>query len=115
MATGTMGQIVPTKTKWDILAGIVIVHAGAVLAPWTFTWDALWVAVGLAGLTGLFGITLCYHRLLAHRSFHVPKWLEYFLTVCGSLALQGGPVKWVATHRVHHAYSDRPSDPHSSS
>ena len=113
MATGTMDQAVPAKTKWEVVAGIAIVHAGALLAPWTFTWEALWVCVGLTVITGLLGITLCYHRLLAHRSFRVPSWLEYLLTLCGSLALQGGPVKWVATHRVHHAYSDRPSDPHS--
>jgi stearoyl-CoA desaturase (delta-9 desaturase) len=101
------------KTKWDILAGIVLIHAGALLAPFTFTWSGLWVFVALQFVTGLIGITLCYHRLLAHRSFQVPKWLEYVLTVCGALALQGGPIKWVATHRVHHAYSDRPQDPHS--
>jgi stearoyl-CoA desaturase (delta-9 desaturase) len=101
------------KTKWEIVAGIAAIHLGALAAPFTFTWSAFWVFMVLQLVTGLFGITLCYHRLLAHRSFHVPKWLEYALTVCGSLALQGGPIKWVATHRVHHAFSDRPQDPHS--
>ena len=102
-----------TKIKWGILGGILFIHAGALLAPFTFTWSAFWVFIVLQFVTGLFGITLCFHRLLAHRSFQVPKWLEYVLTVCGCLALQGGPTKWVSTHRVHHAYSDRPSDPHS--
>ena len=101
------------KTKWEIVAGIVIIHLGALAAPLTFTWSAFWVFFVLQFVTGLLGITLCYHRLLTHRSFHVPKWLEYALTVCGSLALQGGPIKWVSTHRVHHAFSDRPQDPHS--
>ena len=101
-----------TKTKWDIVAGIVIIHAGALLAPWTFTWSAFWVFLWLQLVTAM-GVTLCFHRLLAHRSFQLPKWLEYVLTVCGSLALQGGAIKWVATHRVHHAFSDRPQDPHS--
>ena len=101
------------KTKWDILIGIAVIHAGVLLAPFTFTWSAFWVFFWLQGITGLLGVTLCYHRLLAHRSFEVPKWLEYLLTLCGSLALQGGPIKWVATHRVHHAFSDRPQDPHS--
>jgi len=100
------------KKKWDIMAGIAFIHLGALLAPWTFTWDAFWVGVSLYLLTSL-GITLCFHRLLAHRSFSVPKWLEYILTLFGSLALQGGAIKWVATHRVHHAFSDRPQDPHS--
>ncbi len=113
MASGTRSAPAQqTRTKWDIVAGIAVIHAGALLAPWTFTWSAFWVFVVLQFATGLLGVTLCYHRLLAHRSFRVPKWLEYFLTLCGSLAVQGGPIKWVATHRVHHAYSDRASDPH---
>ncbi len=102
-----------TNTKWEIAVGIAVIHAGALLAPFTFTWSAFWVFFILQFVTGLLGITLCFHRLLAHRSFQVPKWLEYSLAMCGGLALQGGPIKWVATHRVHHAFSDRPQDPHS--
>ena len=79
----------------------------------TFSWPAFWVFFVLQAVTGLLGVTLCYHRLLAHRSFSVPKPLEYFLTLCAVLAFQNGPIKWVAVHRVHHAYSDRPQDPHS--
>lgn len=113
MTKGSLVVVLPSlKIKWEIVAGIVLVHAGALLAPLCFTWKAFWVFFWLQLITGL-GITLCYHRLLAHRSFQVPKWLEYALAVCGSLALQGGPIKWVATHRVHHAFSDRPQDPHS--
>ena len=111
-AQATVVRIPFGKTKWDIVAGIAIIHLGALAAPFTFTWPAFWVFFWLQALTAM-GITLCFHRLLAHRSFQVPKWLEYALTVCGSLALQGGPIKWVATHRVHHAFSDRPQDPHS--
>ena len=103
----------PGDTKWDIALGIIFIHAGALLAPFTFTWPAFWVFLVLQTMTGMVGITLCYHRLLTHRSFAVPKWLEYFFSVCGVLAMQGGPLKWVATHRIHHAFSDRPQDPHS--
>ena len=53
-----------------------------------------------------------YHRLLVHRGYQVPKVVEYFLTVCGTLALEGGPIAWVATHRIHHQHSDRRGDPH---
>jgi stearoyl-CoA desaturase (delta-9 desaturase) len=106
-------SIVASRTKWEIVAGITVLHAGALLGPFTFTWNGFWAFFWLQWITGLLGVTLCYHRLLAHRSFHVPKWLEYALTLCGSLAIQGGPIKWVATHRVHHAFSDRPQDPHS--
>jgi stearoyl-CoA desaturase (delta-9 desaturase) len=53
-----------------------------------------------------------YHRLHTHRSYRVPKALEYFFAVCGTLTLEGGPIFWVATHRVHHQNSDTDDDPH---
>jgi stearoyl-CoA desaturase (delta-9 desaturase) len=59
------------------------------------------------------GVNVGFHRLLTHRSFQTPKPVEYFLTVLGSLAGQGGVMQWVATHRVHHAHSDEAGDPHS--
>jgi len=50
-----------------------------------------------------------YHRLLTHRGYKVPRYFEYFLAICGTLALEGGPIPWVATHRVHHQFSDLPA------
>ena len=54
-----------------------------------------------------------YHRLHTHRSYKLPRALEYFLAFCGTLSLEGGPIFWVATHRIHHQFSDKPGDPHS--
>jgi sn-1 stearoyl-lipid 9-desaturase len=59
------------------------------------------------------GITLGYHRLLAHRSLVLPTWVAYPVVIGGYLALQGSPVVWVGVHRLHHAKSDTPGDPHS--
>ena len=78
-----------------------------------FSWSAVAVGIGFYILTG-FGITLAYHRLLTHRSLTVPKPVEYALTIIGALALQGGPIEWVAQHRAHHANTDRDGDPHDS-
>jgi fatty-acid desaturase len=58
------------------------------------------------------GIGMAYHRLLTHRGYRTPKWVEYFITMCGTMALEGGPIFWVATHRVHHQNSDDEGDPH---
>ena len=99
--------------KWPTLWGIGLMHLGLIFAPTTFSWPAFWIFVGLHWITVGLGITLGYHRLLTHRSFKAPKWLEYFLTMCGALAAQSGPMKWVATHRIHHAFADRAQDPHS--
>lgn len=65
-------------------------------------------------LTGCLGITLGYHRLLSHRSFHTSGFLRGFFATMGTLALQGGPALWVAYHRAHHTRNDRVGDPHSS-
>ena len=64
-----------------------------------------WMCIGL-------GIGMGYHRLHTHRSYKVPKLLEYFFAICGTLTLEGGPIFWVATHRLHHQHSDTDNDPH---
>ena len=77
-----------------------------------FDWRVLIVLPVLLYVTGGLGITLCYHRTLTHRSLRLFKPLEYLLAVFGALALQGDPIRWVATHRKHHAHADGEGDPH---
>ena len=84
------------------------IHIVALLAPWFFSWSALGICIFLCWVTGSLGIGLGYHRLLTHKGLVVPKPLEYLLTVFGMLASQGGAVTWVAMHRMHHTFSDRP-------
>ena len=70
------------------------------------------IAFVLYMFTGL-GVTIGYHRLFTHQSFEASRPLKIVLAVAGSLAVQGSLIDWVATHRRHHAYSDRDGDPHS--
>ncbi|KAK1312080.1 hypothetical protein QJS10_CPA07g00616 [Acorus calamus] len=109
-----------TKTSpwWSgvdvVPTGVVgVVHALCLFAPFTFTRGAFGVALALGLVTGMFGITLSYHRNLSHRSFCLPKWLEYAFAYCGVHALQLDPIDWVSTHRYHHKYCDSARDPHS--
>lgn len=99
---------------WTPAIAIVLIHLGALAAflPVFFSWKAVLTAVVLQAVCGL-GITLGYHRLLTHRSFKVPRPLEYLLAWIGSWSWQGGPIQWVATHRLHHQHSDEDTDPHS--
>lgn len=100
--------------NWTSVAFFGTMHALALLAPWFFSWSALGVAIFLHWLFGSIGICLGYHRLLTHRSFQVPKGLEYAIALLGALALQGGPIFWVAGHRAHHLYTeDNDKDPYS--
>ncbi|MEO1132273.1 MAG: fatty acid desaturase [Cyanobacteria bacterium J06639_1] len=103
-----------TALDWPTVIFFAVFHALALLAPWCFSWSGLAVAVGLHWLLGSIGICLGYHRLLAHRSFQVPKLVEYAIATIGALALQGGPIFWVAGHRQHHAFTEHPDkDPYS--
>jgi len=64
-------------------------------------------------LTGGLGICLGYHRLLTHRGFVTFQPVRWTLAWLGGLAGQGSAIDWVTDHRVHHALSDQPGDPHS--
>jgi sn-2 palmitoyl-lipid 9-desaturase len=104
----------PLVLSWRNVAFFGTVHVLALLAPWFFSWSALGVMLALHWLFGSIGICLGYHRLLTHRSFRVPKLLEYTFGFLGALALQGGPIFWVAGHRLHHAFTeDVDKDPYS--
>jgi fatty-acid desaturase len=98
---------------WVTASVMVGIHIGAVAALFVFSWRAFILAMFLCWVAGSLGTGMGYHRLLTHRGYKTPKWTEYFLTVCGTLALQGGPIFWVATHRLHHQNTDKDGDPHS--
>jgi sn-1 stearoyl-lipid 9-desaturase len=65
-------------------------------------------------VTACLGVTIGYHRMLSHRAFRVPQWLERFFATCGALSCQHGPIDWVGLHRHHHKFSDTEVDHHSS-
>ncbi|WP_310426400.1 fatty acid desaturase [Chamaesiphon sp. VAR_48_metabat_135_sub] len=112
----TVAASTKLRLNWTMIIALVIFHIGAICAflPGLFSWQAVGVAVLLHWITGGLGITLGWHRLLSHRSFQVPKWLEYFFAFCGTLALQGGIIWWVGLHRHHHLHSDEDVDHHDS-
>jgi fatty-acid desaturase len=101
------------KMNWPTTVVLVLFHIGAIAALFMFSWPRLAAAVALYWISVGFGISLGYHRLHTHRSFRVPQALEYLLAFFGTLTLEGGPIFWVATHRIHHSKSDQPGDPHS--
>jgi len=100
------------KINWAIASVMALLHVGAVAALFTVNWQAVLTAAVLYWMGISLGIGMGYHRLLTHRSFKTSKAVEYFLAVCGTLTLEGGPISWVGTHRLHHQKSDREGDPH---
>jgi fatty-acid desaturase len=112
-ATGLYSQTIRRGINWIFAIALVSFHLGAVAALFCFHWSALVVFVTVWVLAQNVGIAMGFHRLLTHRGYATAKWLEYCIAVCGTLALQGGPIYWVAIHRMHHRYTDKPGDPHS--
>ena len=100
------------RINWTTAIAMVVFHVGAVAALFFFSWQAVVALVVTAWVSGSLGIGMGYHRLLTHRGYKTPKAVEYFLTFCGLLALEAGPIAWVVTHRIHHAHTDAPGDPH---
>ena len=106
-------QRYPHGVNWVVAGWMVAIHVGAIAAFWHISVAALVTFLVLHFVTSCLGITLCYHRMLTHGSFKVPRPVKYFFTFCGMMSAEGSPVFWVATHRKHHALSDQEGDPHS--
>lgn len=113
-APGVTGKRRSRATRWSGLGTpFVLLHAAA-LATVFVGWSRAAVLVGAVSYaTRAFGITAFYHRCFAHRSFRVPRGVQLAGAVIGVAAAQRGPLWWVAHHRQHHRYTDRPGDPHS--
>jgi fatty-acid desaturase len=100
----------------QIVLFMAAIHALALVALLPQFWSVPAVAsmLVLYWITGCLGVTLGYHRLLAHRALRVPQWLERFFATCGALSCQHGPIDWVGLHRHHHKFSDTDADHHDS-
>jgi stearoyl-CoA desaturase (Delta-9 desaturase) len=107
------------ETSDRIITGTVTALPVAALgvAAW-LSWEGLLrpgdiaILVMLYALTGL-GVTVGFHRLFTHRSFKARPVVRAVLAILGSAAIEGPVISWVADHRKHHAFADRPGDPHS--
>ncbi|HEV7701222.1 MAG TPA: fatty acid desaturase [Pyrinomonadaceae bacterium] len=101
------------RINWKNVAIITTFHLAALPVFWTFSWQN--VAALLIGnwIVGSLGVGLGWHRLLTHQSFKTSKWIEYTLSILATMSIQDSPNKWIATHRIHHAFTDTDKDPHS--
>ena len=105
------------ENRLGLLLVSVIPLVGFAVAIWTLWGRGLsltdgGIALGLYAFTGL-GVTVGFHRMLAHKTFDAPEPVRAVLAVAGSMSLEMTAIDWAATHRRHHAYSDKPGDPHS--
>lgn len=100
------------KLHYENIFFIGLVHVLALAAIPLFSWKALAVCLFMLYTICPIGVNMTYHRLLTHRGFKVPTWLEYFFATIAAMSAQGPMMMWVAEHRLHHRYSDEDGDPH---
>ena len=103
------------RIKWRYASPIIFVHLVALLAcaPWLFSWTGVFLALLGCYVFGGLGMNVGYHRLLTHRSFACPRWLERSLAILGVCCMEESPAVWAAWHRQHHHAADKERDPHS--
>jgi fatty-acid desaturase len=103
------------RIKWRYASPILVIHLIAALAflPWFFSWSGVVVAAAGCYFFGVLGTNIGYHRLVTHRSFACPRWMERTLAILGACCLEESPTVWAAQHRQHHHAADKDRDPHS--
>lgn len=102
-----------TAWNWAACTWLILIHIGALAAPFYFSWAGLAVFFVMHWMTGSIGICMGFHRLLTHMGFKTYAFVKWTLAVIGGLAGEGSALDWVANHREHHAFSDKEGDPHS--
>ena len=117
MTTTTPVKPLPRPCNyWIVLLFSLITLCTLVGLPvYAYFYDYTWVDWAMFDLlyivTGL-GITVGYHRLIAHRSFDCPNWVKAGLLIAGGWALENSALKWASAHIRHHAQCDQEEDPY---
>jgi stearoyl-CoA desaturase (delta-9 desaturase) len=84
-------------------------YSGIIELPW---WAYIVVILVLTHIT-IVSVTIYLHRHQAHRALDLHFLAAFFFRTWLWLTTGMTTKKWVAIHRKHHAWVDRPGDPHS--
>ncbi|TAL10628.1 MAG: acyl-CoA desaturase [Nitrospirae bacterium] len=118
-STATTAQVKPLAQEcnyWIVLLFSVVTLGALVGLPvFAYFYDYSWVDWAMFGLlytVTAMGITVGYHRLIAHRSFNCSIWVKGCLLIAGGWALENSALKWASAHIRHHARCDQDEDPY---
>lgn len=92
---------------------IIIAHIIVLYALFSYPLYNFLISVPFYFLMGGVGISITYHRHIAHNMFAFPNWMRAFGMLWGTLSGQGSTIGWTLTHKKHHTHTDRVGDPHS--
>ncbi|MFQ6552028.1 acyl-CoA desaturase [Aestuariibius insulae] len=104
-------------TRWDISKSLwlfAMILGGLAAITLTPSWGGFLVFLGTTAITICAGHSVGMHRLLIHRSFQTPKWLEYLLVWLGTLVGMAGPFGMIRAHDMrdwHQRQSECPPHP----
>lgn len=84
----------PVKSIWFLSNFIITLF----IAPFYFSISSFLVFVLLTSITLCFGHSLGMHRLLIHRSYQCPLWMEYIFVYLGVLVGMAGPIGMIKQH-----------------
>jgi stearoyl-CoA desaturase (Delta-9 desaturase) len=116
-AVGTVRERTSRVSQIVTLVAVVVPPLGLVAAMgllWGIGFH--WVDVALFAalyVVCAFGTTIGFHRYFTHRGFEARAGVKAALAILGCMTMQGPVTQWVTDHRKHHAFSDKPGDPHS--
>ena len=102
----------PVHAKGAVFFYLILIHVLAIIGLILFPLPGLKVLTLTLLLTALGGLgtTVCYHRMLAHRTLKVNKAVEHLLIFWAMFNGSGAPASWVGYHRQHHFRTDTPED-----
>ncbi len=105
------------RIRWDAAKSLWLFSmcfGGIAAIALTPSWDGLGIFVALTVATICAGHSVGMHRLLIHRSFQTPKWIEYILVWLGTLVGMAGPFGMISAHDMrdwHQRQSECPPHP----
>lgn len=82
--------------------------AGLIGGIWHFSPGAVLAAFVLLIVTLCLGHSVGMHRLLIHRAFETPRWLEYALVYMGTLVGMAGPIGMFRIHEIRDWQQNQP-------
>ena len=101
-------------TNSIFLIGTFVTTVTAVpLYIWHYGLDVFQISLFWFFLTSTaLSITLGYHRLFSHLTFHASWPVKLFTLLFGAAAFEGSAIAWSADHRRHHKFVDHDEDPY---
>lgn len=100
-------------TTYTLLLAQILAHLSVIPMIIWGTWWHWVITIFVYFLSGCLGMTMTYHRLLSHKSWICPRWMEKLFVGFATIGMTGSAISWVAIHRKHHAFVDTKRDPHS--